>query len=130
MSGDDVYELGLKTRREVLGDAEVESSMSAPDEFTQDFEHEITRREWGQVWSRPGLDRRTRICITVALLAAQGFEEELTVYVRAAIRSGVTTDEIIEIIQQTGLYVGAPTAHRALAVAREALLDRPSSEGK
>ncbi len=127
---DDLYDLGTKTRLEVLGDAELGSRLPATDEFTKDFEHEMTRREWGEVWSRPGLDRRTRITITLAMLVMQGLDDELAIYVRAAIRNGVTIDEIFEIIHQAGLYAGTPMAHRAFAVARAAVVDLPSAEAE
>lgn len=127
---DDLYDLGTRTRLEVLGDAEVGSKVPATDEFTKDFEHEMTRLEWGEVWSRPGLDRRTRITITLAMLVMQGLDDELAVYVRAAIRNGVTVDEIFEVIRQAGLYAGAPMAHRAFAVARSAVAGLPSAEAE
>jgi len=127
---DDLYELGLKTRREVLGDTEVDTTLAATDGFTEDLEREMTRYAWGEVWSRPGLDRRTRISITVAMLAVQGLEEELAVYVRAAIRNGITIDEVMEIIHQAGLYAGAPMGNRALAVVRDAVLDFPKGDAK
>ena|ERR1039457_2539894 len=110
--------------------AEVDTALAATDAFTEDMEREMTRYAWGEVWSRPGLDRRTRISITVAMLAVQGLEEELAVYVRAAIRNGITIDELTEIIHQTGLYAGAPMANRALAVVRDAVLDSPKGDVK
>jgi alkylhydroperoxidase/carboxymuconolactone decarboxylase family protein YurZ len=124
---DDLYDLGTMTRRDVLGD-EVDSAVLATNGFTRDFERDMTRREWGDLWSRPGLDRRTRISITLAMLVIQGLEEELAVYVRAAIRNGVTLDEIMEIINQAGMYAGAPVARRAFAVASAAVRDIPEAD--
>jgi 4-carboxymuconolactone decarboxylase len=118
---DDIREQGMTTRREVLGDAHVDRTIAATDEFTADFQEHITRYAWGAVWSRPGLDRRTRSCITVAMLAAQGNEPELAMHVRAAVRTGVTIDEIKEILLQVAVYAGVPRANRAFIVARDAL---------
>ena len=124
---DDLYDLGTKMRRDVLGD-DVDRTLLASDEFAREFEHDMTRREWGDVWSRPGLDRRTRISITLAMLVLQGMEQELGVYIRAALRNGVTMDEIMEIINQAGMYAGAPVARRAFAVARTAARGVPEAE--
>jgi 4-carboxymuconolactone decarboxylase len=118
---DDIREQGMTTRREVLGDAHVDSTIAGTDEFTADFQEYITRYAWGAVWSRPGLDRRTRSCITVAMLAAQGNEPELAMHARAAVRTGVTIDEIKEILLQVAVYAGVPRANRAFIVARDAL---------
>jgi 4-carboxymuconolactone decarboxylase len=125
---DDLLEQGMTTRREVLGDAHVDSAMAAADSFTAVFQEYITRAAWGAVWSRPGLDRRTRSCITVAMLAAQGSEHELALHVRAARRNGVSVDEIKEILLQVAVYAGVPRAHRAFSIAHDALDDaRPAT---
>jgi 4-carboxymuconolactone decarboxylase len=125
---DDLLEQGMTTRREVLGDAHVDSAMAAADSFTADFQEYITRAAWGAVWSRPGLDRRTRSCITVAMLAAQGSEHELALHVRAARRNGVSVDEIKEILLQVAVYAGVPRANRAFSIAHDALDDaRPAT---
>lgn len=118
---DDIRDQGMTTRREVLGDAHVDRTIAGTDDFTADFQEYITRYAWGAVWSRPGLDRRTRSCITVAMLAAQGSEPELAMHVRAAVRTGVTIDEIKEILLQVAVYAGVPRANRAFIVARDAL---------
>jgi 4-carboxymuconolactone decarboxylase len=125
---DDLLELGMTTRREVLGDAHVEGAMAA-DSFTADFQDYITRAAWGAVWSRPGLDRRTRSCITVAMLAAQGSEHELALHVRAARRNGVSVDEIKEILLQVAVYAGVPRANRAFSIAHDALGDAGPATG-
>jgi 4-carboxymuconolactone decarboxylase len=122
---DDLHEQGMKTRREVLGDAHVDRMTSEVGGFTGDFQEHITRYAWGAVWSRPGLDRRTRSCITVAMLAAQGSEHELGLHVRAARRNGVSVDEIKEVLLQVAVYAGVPRANRAFAIARDALAGGP-----
>lgn len=123
---DDLRELGMKTRREVLGDEHVDRAMAGADAFTSDLQEHITRYAWGAVWSRPGLDRRTRSCITVAMLAAQGSEHELGMHVRAARRNGVSLEEIKEILLQVAVYAGVPRANRAFTIARDALAESPS----
>ena len=129
---DHVREQGMATRREVLGDAHVDRAMAGADAFTADFQEHITRYAWGAVWSRPGLDRRTRSCITVAMLAAQGSEHELGMHVRAALRNGVTVEELKEVLLQVAVYAGVPRANRAFAIAREAMVesgDHPREAG-
>ncbi|MFZ0179257.1 MAG: carboxymuconolactone decarboxylase family protein, partial [Candidatus Dormiibacterota bacterium] len=99
------------------------------DAFTADFQDHITRYAWGAVWSRPGLDRRTRSCITVAMLAAQGSEHELALHVRAALRNGVSVEELKEILIQVAVYAGVPRANRAFSIARGVLAgDAPARE--
>ncbi|HCT77105.1 MAG TPA: 4-carboxymuconolactone decarboxylase [Micromonosporaceae bacterium] len=117
------YARGMKVRREVLGDAHVDRAEAAKDAFTNDFQSLITRYAWGEVWSRPGLDRRTRSCITVAMLATLQCEEELAMHVRAALTNGVTTAEIAEVLLQVAVYAGVPAANRAFAVAQRVLAD-------
>lgn len=118
---DDIREQGMTTRREVLGDAHVDRAMAEADAFTADLQEHITRYAFGAVWSRPGLDRRTRSCITVAMLAAQGSEHELALHVRAALRNGVTVEEIKEVLLQVAVYAGVPRANRAFSIARDVL---------
>jgi 4-carboxymuconolactone decarboxylase len=120
---DDIRDQGMTTRREVLGDAHVDRAMADADSFTTDLQEHITRYAWGAVWSRPGLDRRTRSCITVAMLAAQGSEHELAMHVRAARRNGVTVNELKEVLLQVSVYAGVPRANRAFAIAREVLAE-------
>ena len=121
MSRQDPYDAGMQTRREVLGDDHVERSIAGTTELTQPFQDLITRYAWGEVWSRPGLDRRSRSMITLALLAALGHDYELDMHVRAAIRNGLTPEEISEVLLQTGIYAGVPVANRALQIAQETL---------
>nr|WP_042196494.1 4-carboxymuconolactone decarboxylase [Kibdelosporangium sp. MJ126-NF4] len=113
----------MRVRREVLGDEHVDRSIARTDDVTRDFQDYITRNAWGDIWSRPGLDRRSRSLITLALLAALQHEDELAMHVRAALRNGVTKEEISEVLLQVGLYAGVPTANRALAIAQRVLAD-------
>ncbi|WP_420119472.1 4-carboxymuconolactone decarboxylase [Micromonospora sp.] len=115
------HEAGMTVRRQVLGDAHVDRAVAGTDAFTADFQDFITRYAWGEVWTRPGLDRRTRSCVTLAVLAALRHEEELAMHVRAALGNGLTEQEVAEILLQVGVYAGVPAANRAFTVAREAL---------
>ncbi|HEY2705336.1 MAG TPA: 4-carboxymuconolactone decarboxylase [Candidatus Dormibacteraeota bacterium] len=120
---EDSREAGMRVRREVLGDAHVDRATAAAGELGADFQDWITGCAWGEVWSRPGLDRRTRSCITVAMLAALGCEDELALHLGAARGNGVSSAELAEVLLQVAVYAGAPRANRAFAVAREALGD-------
>jgi 4-carboxymuconolactone decarboxylase len=122
MSGD-AYERGMKVRREVLGDEHVDGAVARTTAFTADFQELITRYAWGEIWARPGLDRRVRSCLTLGLLVALGRLEELELHVPAALRNGVTPDEIKEVLLQTAVYCGVPAANSAFAVAQRALDD-------
>lgn len=119
------YVRGMKVRREVLGDAHVDRAEAAKDDFTSDFQSLITRYAWGEIWSRPGLDRRTRSCITVAMLATLQCEEELAMHVQASLTNGVTAEELTEVLLQVAVYAGVPAANRAFAVAQRVLADLP-----
>ena len=125
----DRYEQGMKVRREVLGDEHVDRAIERTTPFTADFQELITRYAWGEVWARPELDRRTRSCITLAALIALGREEELAMHVRAALRIGLTPDEIKEVLLHSAIYCGVPAANGAFAVAQRILdevgTDRP-----
>jgi 4-carboxymuconolactone decarboxylase len=117
----DVWKAGDATRRAVLSDEHVDRATAGATPFTADFQEFITKYAWGEIWTRPGLDRRTRSCITLAMLAALGHEHELAMHVRAARRIGLTEDEIKEVLLQTAIYAGVPAANRAFAVAQAAL---------
>ena len=112
---------GTRVRREVLGDAHVDRAVAATTPLTAPFQDLVTRYAWGDVWSRPGLDRRTRSLLTLALLAALGHDTELALHVRAAVTNGVTHDEIGEVMVHTAVYAGVPAANSALAVAQQVL---------
>ncbi|HEY0688724.1 MAG TPA: 4-carboxymuconolactone decarboxylase [Kribbella sp.] len=120
-------QLGMSVRREVLGDAHVDRAVSAVDEVTADFQDLITRYAWGEVWSRPGLSRQTRSCITLAMLATLHHDDELAMHVRAAVRNGVTREEIVEVLLQVAVYAGAPAANRAFGIAQRVLREDPST---
>jgi len=115
------YEQGMKVRREVLGDEHVDRAIQRTTPFTADFQELITRYAWGEIWARPGLDRRTRSSITLATLVALGREEELAMHVRAALRIGLTPDEIKEVLLHSAIYCGVPAANGAFAVAQRVL---------
>jgi 4-carboxymuconolactone decarboxylase len=121
MSDDPTYEAGMRVRREVLGDAHVDRATANATAFTEDFQQFITKYAWGDVWTREGLDRRTRSCITLALLTALGHREELGMHVRAALRNGLTADEIREVLLHTAVYAGVPAANSAFARAQAVL---------
>jgi 4-carboxymuconolactone decarboxylase len=115
------FDAGLEIRRAVLGDEYVDHALARQDDFTAPFQDFITRYAWGGIWGRPGLDRRTRSCITVALLAALGQPGELATHLRGALRNGVTVEELREVLLQTAVYAGVPAANRAFAVAQDVL---------
>ena len=112
---------GMRTRREVLGDAHVDASIERTTDFTADFQDLITRYAWGEIWTRPGLDRRMRSAITLTALVAGGHENELAMHVRAARRNGLSPDEIKEILLQTAIYCGVPAANSAFAIAQRVI---------
>jgi 4-carboxymuconolactone decarboxylase len=118
---DKKLETGMRVRREVLGDAHVDRAVAATTPFTAPFQEFITRAVWGDIWARPGLDRRTRSCITLAVLAALGRDGELAIHVRAALRNGLTPAEISEVLLHTAIYAGVPAANHALGIAQRVL---------
>ncbi|MFI6595764.1 4-carboxymuconolactone decarboxylase [Nonomuraea sp. NPDC050536] len=122
--GDGRWEAGMRTRREVLGDEHVDRAVARTTPFTADFQDMITRYAWDGIWNRPGLDRRTRSCITITALVARGHLEELAMHVRAALRNGLTPDEIKEVLLQTAVYCGVPAANSAFAVAQRVLTEQ------
>jgi 3-oxoadipate enol-lactonase/4-carboxymuconolactone decarboxylase len=112
---------GMTARRQVLGDAHVDRAVAGTTSFTAAFQDFITRYAWGKIWTRPGLDRRTRSCITLTALVARGHADELAMHVRAALRNGLTPDEIGEVLLHTAVYCGVPAANSAFAVAQRVL---------
>jgi 4-carboxymuconolactone decarboxylase len=118
---DEQYERGMKVRREVLGDEHVDRAIERTSPFTADYQDLITRYAWGEIWTRPGLDRRTRSAITLTALIALGRFEELRMHLRAALRNGLEEDEIKEVLLQSAIYCGVPVANTAFAVAQEVL---------
>ena len=120
---DDEYQRGMRVRREVLGDDHVDAAVARTTDFTADFQDYITRNVWGGIWARPGLDRRMRSAITLTALTASGREGELAMHLRAALRNGLTAEEIKEILLQTGAYCGVPAANGAFAIAQAVLAE-------
>jgi 4-carboxymuconolactone decarboxylase len=112
------HDRGMRVRREVLGDDYVDAAVERTTDFTADFQDLITRYAWGEIWARPGLDRKTRSCITLTALVALGRLEELEMHVRAAQRNGLSTDEIKEVLLHSAIYCGVPAANAAFAVAQ------------
>jgi 4-carboxymuconolactone decarboxylase len=117
----DPYEAGMRVRREVLGDTHVDRANANATPFTEPFQEFITRYAWGAVWIRDGLDRQTRSAITLAVLCALGHLDELEMHVRAALRNGLTADEIGEVLLHTAVYAGLPAANSAFARAQSVL---------
>jgi len=118
---DNAHERGMRIRREVLGDAHVDAAVAGTTPFTAAFQDLITRYAWGEIWARPGLDRRMRSAITLTALVALGRFDELAMHVRAALRNGLTREEIGEVLLQAAVYCGVPAGNTAFAVAQRAL---------
>jgi 4-carboxymuconolactone decarboxylase len=121
---DDRYDAGMKVRREVLGDEHVDRATANATDFSRPFQEFITRAAWGEAWTRPGLDRRTRSVITLSVLTALRAENEIPMHVRAALRNGLTPDEIREVLIHTAVYAGVPAANSAFALAQKVLDER------
>lgn len=118
---DELYERGLAMRRAVLGDAHVDRALASVTELDREFQAYITRAAWGEIWARPGLVRHTRHLVTIAMLAALGRQEELAMHIRATVNTGVTLDEVKEVLMQVAVYAGVPAANAAFATAKRAL---------
>jgi 3-oxoadipate enol-lactonase / 4-carboxymuconolactone decarboxylase len=122
-AGTDDHEAGMRVRREVLGDEHVDRATAAVDDTTRDFQDLITRYAWGGIWTRPGLDRRSRSIVVLTALVAGRHFEELEFHLRAALRNGLTREEVVEVLLQTAVYCGVPAANSAFAVARRVLAE-------
>ncbi|HET6600976.1 MAG TPA: 4-carboxymuconolactone decarboxylase [Gaiella sp.] len=118
---DDTHARGMEVRRAVLGDAHVDRAIERTTRFTETFQDFITRYAWGEIWSRPGLDRRTRSIVTLTALVASGREHELEMHLRAALVNGLTPDEIGEVLLQCAVYCGVPAANGAFAIAQRVI---------
>ncbi|WP_310115519.1 4-carboxymuconolactone decarboxylase [Azospirillum sp. BE72] len=118
MKDKNLYDRGMAVRRSVLGDAHVDRSLERATDFDADFQEFITKTAWGQIWTRPGLDIRTRSMLTIAMLAALGKDGELKLHIRATRNTGVTRDEVKEILMQAAVYAGVPAGNHAIALAR------------
>jgi 4-carboxymuconolactone decarboxylase len=112
------YDRGMAVRREVLSDSYVEQAAARTTDFTRDFQTLITEFAWGTIWTRPGLDRRSRSMITLTALIARGRDEELALHIRAALRNGLSREEIKEVLLQTAVYCGLPDANAAFRIAQ------------
>lgn len=123
---------GMTVRREVLGDEHVDRAIAGTTEFTEPFQDLITRYAWGEIWTRPGLDRRMRSAVTLTALVAHGHLGELAMHVRGALNNGLTREEVGEILLQTAVYCGVPAANAAFAVAQRAFdeLDQRTDDGR
>ena len=135
MSESEVFDRGLGVRREVLGAEYVDASLADADDFMMPFQRLLTEWAWGYAWSRPGLDRRTRSMLNLAMLTALGRSEELGIYVKGALASGVTVEEIREVLLHATVYCGTPAGRQAFLAAHAALKaagaveDAPQQEG-
>lgn len=126
---DPVHTAGMSVRREVLGDTHVDGAIARTTEFTADFQELITRYAWGSIWTRDGLDRRSRSIVTLTALVARGHHEELAMHLRAARRNGLSNDEIKEVLLQTAVYCGVPDANTAFRIATQVLADYDGAGG-
>jgi 4-carboxymuconolactone decarboxylase len=120
---DDRYATGMAIRREVLGDAHVDRAEAAKTPLDEPFQRLITEAAWGSVWSRPGIDRRTRSMLVIALLAALGHDDELAMHVRATRNTGASAEDIAEALLMVAIYAGVPAANHALKIAKQALAE-------
>ena len=130
MNDEQRHAQGMAVRREVLGDAHVDRAVANTTDLTEAFQDFITRFAWGDVWSRPGLDRRTRSIVTLTALTALRAENEIAMHVRAAITNGLTPQEIAEVLLHTGVYAGVPAANSAFAIAQRTLAEMGVAEAQ
>jgi 4-carboxymuconolactone decarboxylase len=115
------YEMGMRLRRHILGDEHVNRAEAAKDSVDQDFQDLITRYAWGEIWTRPGLPRRTRSLLTIGLMVALNRGDELRMHLKAALKNGVTIEEIREVLLHCAIYCGVPAANSAFHIAKEVL---------
>jgi 4-carboxymuconolactone decarboxylase len=114
-----LYQKGMQTRRSVLGDAHVDQAEAAKTDFDRDFQEYITNNAWGAVWSRPGLTKRERSLITIALMTALRHEGELELHLKASKNTGTSVDDVKEVLLHTAVYAGVPAANQAIKIARK-----------
>jgi len=119
MDDSDRYDLGLRTRRSVLGDGYVDRALARRNDFNGEFQDLITRYAWGEIWTRPGLDQRTRRLLVLAMMVALGRQEEFKLHLRTAMEHGVAKDEVKEVLLQAAIYCGVPAANTAFHLAEE-----------
>jgi 4-carboxymuconolactone decarboxylase len=123
VNDDERHARGMEVRREVLGDAHVDAAVARTTALTEEFQDLITRYAWGEIWTRPGLDRRTRSCMTLVALVALNRMDELALHLRAARRNGLTDDEIKEVLLHCAVYCGVPAGNSAFAIAQRVLAE-------
>ena len=116
---EETFDQGMKVRREVLGEQHVDKAEKKKDDFTEEFQELITRYAWGEIWTRPGLERKTRSCITLAMMIALHREDEFKLHVKAALNNGLSRDEIKEVVLQSAIYAGVPAANSAFHWAQD-----------
>lgn len=124
------FEEGMQIRREVLGDDHVDRAEANKTAMDADFQRFISETAWGTIWARPGLDRKTRHLITIAMIAALGKEHELAMHIRATPNTGITPDEVKEVLMQVAIYAGVPAANTAMAIAKNVYLELAKEEVK
>jgi 4-carboxymuconolactone decarboxylase len=127
---DERYERGMRVRREVHGDEHVDAATARATDLTREFQELLTRYAWGEIWTRPGLDRRTRSLITLSAMVALGRERELELHLRSARRIGVPWDDIKEVLLQSAIYCGVPAANSAFAIAQAVQDGESTTEGR
>jgi 4-carboxymuconolactone decarboxylase len=123
------FDLGMKTRRAVLGDAHVDRAEANKKKFDEDFQTLITEGAWGSVWSRPGLSHRERSLVTIALLAALGHDEEVAMHVRATANTGASEDDLKEVLLHVAVYAGVPAANRAIKIVKRTFQEMRGGKG-
>ena len=121
MENQELFDKGMKTRRSVLGDAHVDKAEASKTDFDSDFQEYIAKNAWGQIWGRPGLTKRERSLITIALMTALGHEEELALHIRASKNTGTSKDDVKEVLLHTAVYAGVPAANAAMRIAKSIL---------
>ena len=130
MDDADRYDLGLRTRRSVLGDGYVDRALARRNDFNGEFQDLITRYAWGEIWTRPGLDQRTRRLLVLAMTVALGRQEEFKLHLRAAIEHGVAKDDVKEVLLQAAIYCGVPAANTAFHLAEEVFASSAGAKDK
>jgi 4-carboxymuconolactone decarboxylase len=118
----------MQVRREVLGDAHVDRARDQATDFDRDFQAYVTRAAWGEVWTRPGLTLHSRHLLTIAMLAVLNRQDELAMHLRATVNTGVTPDEVKEVLMQVAVYAGVPAGHAAMKTAKQALFGEAGNE--
>jgi 4-carboxymuconolactone decarboxylase len=120
---DELYKKGMSTRRSILGNEHVDKAVKSTTDFDRDFQEYITKSAWGLIWDRPGLTKRERSLITIALLATMGHDEELRMHLRSTKNTGATVSDVKEVLLHTALYAGVPVANNAFKIAKELFKD-------